>query len=491
MKISLILCIAIIALCSCNNHPEETLHSNFVPNGKGIIRFHGINSKDTNHYSFWYNTQMPISQYKRQFSVYSDTMIEYKIEAAFPVVVNFDDYSTGIRFMVLPNDTLNVYLEPKKDKPLADWVTYKGKTGLVSTYLSKKKVFLYDVVPLQSETPSDFNKRLDSLKIKALDSLNQFTLKTKLPDWFLKYEKANIVFTCEYLKYYQYNQRYWKYNQFIEKELKIDKEMADLLIHNEWMSDELFSYLSSLRENKFDTILRPQHVTKEIYDEYTQDNINHVKGKLSPRMLSYFVAAKISVYLWRDELAKLSAKEFSADSIRVEKLFNANKTLITDTATLRFITDYKTKRLTRANYIKQLKTGEQAPGFHLEGFQKNKVSLDDFKGKLVCLNFWATWCGPCIQSIPKKNELVNNYGDKNFVLLNICLDNNSKAWKEIIKTKNFKGIHLSCPGNWSDLVSQKYGISSIPHYTLIDKSGNVIMNDISRDSLEYYVKANM
>ncbi len=346
-------------------------------------------------------------------------------------------------------------------------------------------------MPLQSETPSEYNKRLDSLKFKALDTLNQFNFKKKLPDWYIKYEKANIVFTCEYLKLYQFTLRYWKYNQFIEKDLKIDKEMADLLFKNEWMSDELYTYLSSLKENKFDTLLQPQHITKDNFDRYTQDNLNHVKGKLSPSMLSYFVAAKISVYLWESKLSNLSAKDFQSDSARVERLFNANKSLITDTATLKFITEYKTKRLTRANFRKKLKKGEQAPGFYLEGIQKNKVSLDDFKGNLICLNFWATWCGPCIQSIPKKNELVNSYGNKDFALLNICLDNNTKAWNEIIRNKDFKGIHLSCQGNWSEIVNQKYVISSIPHYTLIDKSGNIILNDINRDSLEYYVKMNL
>lgn len=141
MKISIIILLSLIALWSCNNHSEETPYSNFVPNGKGIVRFHGVNTKDTNSYSFWYNTQIPTRQNKRQFSVYSDTLIEYKIEAAFPVVVNFEDNRTYVGFMVLPNDTLNIYLEPKKDKPLLDWLNYEGKSGVVSNYLSQKKVF--------------------------------------------------------------------------------------------------------------------------------------------------------------------------------------------------------------------------------------------------------------------------------------------------------------------------------------------------------------
>lgn len=133
----------------------------------------------------------------------------------------------------------------------------------------------------------------------------------------------------------------------------------------------------------------------------------------------------------------------------------------------------------------------QAPGFTLQDMKNNEVKLSDYKGKLVCINFWGTYCSPCIKSIPQKNEMVKKYNPKNFVLLNICIDNDLTKWKELINSNEFKGIHLRCPGNWSGLLSKNYRITGIPHYTLIDKSGKIIADDIHRDSLEYYIEENL
>jgi thiol-disulfide isomerase/thioredoxin len=418
-------------------------------------------------------------------------MYEFSINAGFPALVNSLD-SNFFRFMVLPNDTLNIYIDPQKNKPLPDRLIFKGATASISDYITRHKIHLYDKnFPMESETPDEYNLRIDSMEQNAIDTLKALDKKIKLPEWYMKYEESNIIFTCAFLKNFQFEQRNWKYNQFIKNDLKVEKKIEDVLFKNEWMSDELFSYLSSIKADKFDTLLTPQKHTKGFDDEYRQDNINRIKGKINTRVMSYYIASTFTAVVLSGRLSELSAREFAADSSRIEKIFDGYKAMINDTIAFSFISEYKKTKLNRENYKKKLLKGQQAPSFILEDLNNNKVKLSDFKGKLICLNFWATWCGPCIQSITKKNEMVKKQASKEFVLINICLDNNETKWKELIKTKEFKGVHLKCPGNWSDLLHQKYGIGAVPHYAIVDKNGNILINNVKSDSLEYFVETNL
>ncbi len=114
-------------------------------------------------------------------------------------------------------------------------------------------------------------------------------------------------------------------------------------------------------------------------------------------------------------------------------------------------------------------TGKPAPAFTLQDLDGNKVRLSDYKGKLVILNFWATWCPPCIKEIPDFIMLYDKYKDKGFVMLGISLDqrgiNVVKAFK-----KKFK---VNYPILMADSkISFAYGnISSIPTTFVIDAQG--------------------
>ncbi len=102
------------------------------------------------------------------------------------------------------------------------------------------------------------------------------------------------------------------------------------------------------------------------------------------------------------------------------------------------------------------------------------VKLSDLKGKVVLLDFWATWCGPCRASLPHVKEVYDKYKDKNFAILAVSLDRDKDAWKEFIETKS-SGLELYYNifdegGKNSD----KYAIMYIPSKFLIDAEGNMV-----------------
>jgi len=115
--------------------------------------------------------------------------------------------------------------------------------------------------------------------------------------------------------------------------------------------------------------------------------------------------------------------------------------------------------------------GNAAPSFTLQDLSGNKVSLSDFKGKVVILDFWATWCPPCVKEIPHFIELQEQYTDKGFAMVGISLDREGVSVVEAFARK----YKINYPILMNDgRADRDYGgIRSIPTTFVIDGAGNI------------------
>lgn len=123
-----------------------------------------------------------------------------------------------------------------------------------------------------------------------------------------------------------------------------------------------------------------------------------------------------------------------------------------------------------------------------------KVDIADYRGKVVVLDFWATWCGPCIQELPKMKKLYADYHDKGLEIIGISLDHPEETRKGLTSLKDFVAKNaMPWPqyyqGNyWDSEFSVSWGINSIPALFLIDQEGKLIDVD-ARAEVESRVKA--
>jgi len=113
------------------------------------------------------------------------------------------------------------------------------------------------------------------------------------------------------------------------------------------------------------------------------------------------------------------------------------------------------------------------------------VSLSDFRGKYVLLDFWASWCGPCRAENPNVVKAFNQYKDKNFTVLGVSLDQEGqkKAWMDAIHKDNLTWTHVSDLKFWNNAVAKEWGIRAIPQNFLIDPSGKIIAKNIRGEEL--------
>jgi peroxiredoxin len=115
-------------------------------------------------------------------------------------------------------------------------------------------------------------------------------------------------------------------------------------------------------------------------------------------------------------------------------------------------------------------TGQSAPDFALKSSSGENLRLSEFRGDVVMVNFWATWCGPCRQEMPLLDELYARYGRVGFSLLGVNIDDNqSKAMTMISEL----GVNFPVLFDSSKEVSKLYDVDAMPVTVLIDREGTV------------------
>ena len=128
---------------------------------------------------------------------------------------------------------------------------------------------------------------------------------------------------------------------------------------------------------------------------------------------------------------------------------------------------------------------KKAPLFSLPSVNNEIINLSDFKGKVVLIDFWASWCGPCRRENPNLVKLYKKFRKKDFTILSVSLDNNADAWKKAI---NKDGLlwpnHVSDLLGWESPLTKIYKFNEIPYTVLVNKEGKIIAKNLRGKQLE-------
>lgn len=124
-----------------------------------------------------------------------------------------------------------------------------------------------------------------------------------------------------------------------------------------------------------------------------------------------------------------------------------------------------------ADDLQKFEKGRKAVDFEFVTLEGEKKKLSDYKGKVVYLDFWASWCGPCRQQMPFAKEVKKHFEGKDVVFLYVSIDDSDEKWMNGIKNMSVEGVQTRS-GGWGGSIPKLYNISSIPAYFLIDKNGN-------------------
>jgi thiol-disulfide isomerase/thioredoxin len=131
-----------------------------------------------------------------------------------------------------------------------------------------------------------------------------------------------------------------------------------------------------------------------------------------------------------------------------------------------------------------LMIGGVAPDIKLNGPDSKPVSLSSLRGKVVLIDFWASWCGPCRRENPNVVKMYQKYKDQGFEIFGVSLDNDANRWKGAIQTDGLTWFHGSDLMGWKSKPAQMYQVHSIPATFLLDKQGKIIAKGLRGAELE-------
>ncbi len=129
------------------------------------------------------------------------------------------------------------------------------------------------------------------------------------------------------------------------------------------------------------------------------------------------------------------------------------------------------KEVTRVGEPGIINIGQQAPDFSIKDQSGRVVKLSDYRGKLVFLNFWGTWCQPCVKEMPAMEKMYQTFKDRKFQMLAISIDNDWKEVNEFYKEHNLTLPDFLDPGHQ---IARLYKVEKFPETFLIDGNGHVV-----------------
>jgi thiol-disulfide isomerase/thioredoxin len=174
--------------------------------------------------------------------------------------------------------------------------------------------------------------------------------------------------------------------------------------------------------------------------------------------------------------APVNIDQFQAEIEKLRKSENAGKYLS--------IVNDNLKKLKES--MSKFSIGTRAPNFELKNSNGKVFHLSDFKNKIIFIDVWASWCGPCVANIPEWNDLVEKYsGNNEFQFLSVSIDDNVSDWAKAEARFKPNGLKLIADlGGFKSVFAKSFEINVIPAYISIDKEGNILSFSSSISDLQ-------
>jgi thiol-disulfide isomerase/thioredoxin len=310
----------------------------------------------------------------------------------------------------------------------------------------------YFVVPL-----NDFLPKIE----KTRDTLFSLLANSELSQKDTELEKKLIKY--EYLQTYNNYKKFYNYHKKVDPVLPDD--YFDPILGMNIDDDEIFRYSRAYRNLIIENFRLSSKIA--LSKDTSLTIIDFVKNKISD-----LKSADI-----REQIASMLIREIREENENIDDDYDKIMTLL--------VSDRMKEKLT-LRYKSAISTtsGTASVDFNYENFDGGSISLQELRGKLLYIDVWATWCGPCIKEMPALKELVKEYAKKDIEFVSISIDgkNDYDKWKKMVPEKNVGGIQLyDAEGLDSDFM-KAFSVSLIPRFMMIDSEGKIITAKAPRPS---------
>ncbi len=235
--------------------------------------------------------------------------------------------------------------------------------------------------------------------------------------------------------------------------------------------DEEYNFLPSTFEmfKNYTNVIHTMSLTPDQQRDYVENwlskfpkNSRAYKMALGGIVSSLMQRNHVNYILFGDRYCQMYAKEEPGVTAQLSSLILRSKTFI---------------------------TGVEAPDFTQNTVEDKPLSLKSLRGKVVLVDFWASWCGPCRRENPNVVAMYNKYNPKGFDILSVSLDSDKSRWMDAIAQDGLLWKnHVSDLKGWQNGVAAIYSVTSIPQTILIDKEGKIIARNLRGEQLGEVLK---
>lgn len=386
-------------------------------------------------------------------------------------VFNFElDFPEGYYSLRHGNEVMNIYLSVGKIEILFDYenfdesIMFNGDFSNENLFLKEK--FLYE--------------EKNSLKSSELFSLDEDEFLNKISEIFDSrnslidsYEKRNSALNKDFKQFekkdLEHRNNYYLLNyesahSYFKKSKPIIKSNKFNIENNiDYLDNELFinsSYYRSIVIGYFLDMDKINDGEISHFEKLIKSKSEDIKNNISSQA-KYFLSAELkNIEGFYEILLSLSSQKKTIEEL--DEIYNN---------------------------INNILPGKPSPKFYdYENHAGGTNSLNDFLGKYIYIDVWATWCGPCIREIPSFEAIQQKFKENNIKFLSISIDEKDKKvynydkWVQYVKENNLSGVHLFADNAWNSEFIKAYNINSIPRYLLLDIDGTIITSDAPRPS---------
>jgi len=477
IRIFLLISILSPFIISCNQNTDTPLNRIKV---SGTI----LNFKDTavvfsyDSYELLSTTQKPVVK------INPDGTFLLEIESSRPLKGYFSfgrvpfTYNFDIRLVNGQDSSLSVesadfrmvylWLEPGNDltmnldvEKISETLAFSGTGALNNRFVNEEEnrfndyrhKYLGNYYNYTNRTPDDFKKVTNDLRDEKLNFLKNYEKANPLSTWLKNVYASEYSYGAITSKIY-YPGSHAGFNDgreallpgdyfsFLDS-INLTGDIGDLGIG-------YYYYLNSSLHKKYDLELSSDPETGEFY-AYIK---SHLPGRLAYEFLAYALARDFKKSLYN---------EFGTDCP------------YPDIAAL-----VKEKY----QHLEGMLEGNPAPEITLPDVNGKIVSINEFRGKFVYFDFWATWCGPCVKEIPSLKIIEKEYRGKNIQFVSISYDKpgDLEKWKRYVVENSLTGIQLIADQETHDRLNKIFNIDLIPRFILIDPQGNIVNANAPRPS---------
>ncbi|QHJ06309.1 TlpA disulfide reductase family protein [Hymenobacter busanensis] len=209
-----------------------------------------------------------------------------------------------------------------------------------------------------------------------------------------------------------------------------------------------------------------------LFEQHKADDrrLRRLRGLIRQNAGSFVGPYVVKNYLARQESQQAFVDSMTAEYVRRLPELSATKVLA----------ENRTK-------VVPVNKADLAPDINLPAPNGQPVALSSLRGKVVLVDFWASWCGPCRAENPALVRLYQQYQPKGLEIYSVSLDDSAAKWQKAIATDGLPWVHVSDLKGWQSVAGQAYNVTAVPYSVLLDREGRVVAKGLRGPALEKQV----